>query len=145
MLVASNNLVDRPGADFGWAVFKGSRGGGDMEGLLMMLSLALIALNIRMWLKSKYHLEPNVVNTSDFAAVRQPILIVCGNCSGDGPVPRRTLLNVKGNCETCNSSDFVLASTLGVRFANPSPRPVETGSPLPASSFVGNYTGALVN
>lgn len=40
------------------------------------------------------------------------IFIVCGNCAGDDPIPRKTVMAADSTCETCGGSSYVLASTL---------------------------------
>ena len=39
------------------------------------------------------------------------VMIVCGNCMGNGLNPRKTLLSADGSaCATCGSHSYVLAS-----------------------------------
>jgi hypothetical protein len=40
----------------------------------------------------------------------QPVSIVCGNCSGDGISPRRTLLDARGRCADCGGTSYMLAA-----------------------------------
>lgn len=44
----------------------------------------------------------------------QPVtgrMIVCGNCAGDDPLPRKTLLAADESCASCGSHSYVMAST----------------------------------
>jgi len=41
-------------------------------------------------------------------------LIVCGNCAGDAPVPRKTVLAADGTCQKCGGRSYVLASSLTI-------------------------------
>src|SRR5215510_13945369 len=40
------------------------------------------------------------------------VQIICGDCSGDSPIPVRTFLSDHGNCLKCGGYSYVLASTL---------------------------------
>ena len=42
------------------------------------------------------------------------VQIVCGNCSGDNPIARRTFLDYRGNCEVCGGHSYILAAVLAV-------------------------------
>ena len=37
-------------------------------------------------------------------------MIICGNCAGDDPLPRKTLLAEDDTCATCGGRSYVLAS-----------------------------------
>lgn len=39
-------------------------------------------------------------------------LIVCGNCGGDEPLPRKTFLTADGRCDACGGRSYVLAARL---------------------------------
>jgi hypothetical protein len=41
-------------------------------------------------------------------------MIVCGNCSGEGQVPRKTLLAADSTCVMCGGRSYVLASKLQI-------------------------------
>jgi hypothetical protein len=38
--------------------------------------------------------------------------IVCGDCCGDAPFPRKTLLTSDGYCSRCGGRNYVLATTI---------------------------------
>lgn len=40
--------------------------------------------------------------------------IVCGNCGGDDPLPRETLLTMDGCCDCCGGRSYVLAINLEI-------------------------------
>jgi hypothetical protein len=38
------------------------------------------------------------------------LMIVCGDCAGEEPLPRKTLLAADGSCSTCGGGSYLLAS-----------------------------------
>jgi len=42
------------------------------------------------------------------------VQIICGDCAGDGLIPHKTYLTVKGRCDVCGGASFVLASELAI-------------------------------
>lgn len=45
------------------------------------------------------------------AAVRaRPVLIICGECSGDADIPHKTQMDIHGHCASCGGASYILAS-----------------------------------
>lgn len=44
------------------------------------------------------------------APVSIVVAIICGDCAGDGLLPRQTMLSRDGSCRTCGGRSYVLAS-----------------------------------
>jgi hypothetical protein len=38
------------------------------------------------------------------------LMIICGDCAGDDPLPRKTLLAADGKCSSCGGGSYILAS-----------------------------------
>jgi hypothetical protein len=49
------------------------------------------------------------------------VLIVCGDCAGDGVNPRKTLMAANGTCANCGGRSFVLASKLQIAMKGKEP------------------------
>ncbi|HKP10704.1 MAG TPA: hypothetical protein VJZ91_01290 [Blastocatellia bacterium] len=43
------------------------------------------------------------------------VQIVCGDCSGDDAIARKTYLDYNGNCHVCGGHSYILASTLAMQ------------------------------
>jgi hypothetical protein len=54
-------------------------------------------------------------------------MIVCGDCAGDSPNPRKTLLTREGRCSGCGGRSYVLASILFQRRNQYESEPTEDG------------------
>ena len=42
------------------------------------------------------------------------VQIICGDCSGNNLIARKTFLNQHGNCHQCGGHSYILASTLAL-------------------------------
>ncbi|HSE36627.1 MAG TPA: hypothetical protein VLG74_04935 [Blastocatellia bacterium] len=45
------------------------------------------------------------------------VLIICGDCAGDGRLPTRTYLDRSGRCARCGGHSYLLASVVGAHRA----------------------------
>ena len=41
-------------------------------------------------------------------------MIICGDCGGDAPLPRKTVLTAEGCCYACGGRSYVLAAELEI-------------------------------
>jgi hypothetical protein len=69
--------------------------------------------------RSRRQQEGGGAPAADSYEVLRPVLIICGDCSGDGLIARKTVLGANGRCEACGGNNYVLASAFGVRFYTP--------------------------
>ena len=88
--------------------------------LLTTIALLLI---VNAFVLVRLRQEKRVAPALDPYELLHPVLIICGDCSGDSGIPRKTLLAANGRCEACGGDNYVLASAFGLRFYNPTVAP----------------------
>ena len=105
-----------------------------MTSTLLLMIVLLLTVNVFALRRARRPVGKALGPLLDSYEMLQPVLIICGDCSGDSGTPRKTLLNVKGHCETCGGDNYVLASAFGVRFYQPpaaaEPRPDRRPQPV---------------
>ena len=80
---------------------------------MTLISFSVILLTISLVVRALYKERKREYFTAPRPSIPAvPIQIVCGDCMENEMIPRRTLLNRFGQCETCGGSSFVLASAL---------------------------------
>ena len=82
------------------------------------LVLALIAIGFALvvFLLSR-KTDPDQLYQRRAEPLMMGVLIICGDCAGDGRLPARTYLDRSGRCARCGGHSYLLASVAGAHRA----------------------------
>jgi len=94
-----------------------------MNSFLLLTIALLLIVNALVLMRFLQQQKESTVPAAEPYEVLQPVLIICGDCSGEGGKARKTLLGPNNRCEACGGDNYVLASTFGVRFYTPAKAP----------------------
>ncbi|HWQ33943.1 MAG TPA: hypothetical protein VNQ79_13920 [Blastocatellia bacterium] len=82
-----------------------------MTGILILTTTLFLFVQAIRALRQTARMSASVPEVYE---ARQPVLIICGDCSGEGRVARKTLLTRDGHCAGCGGDNYVLASACGM-------------------------------
>lgn len=100
--------------------------------MIISLVLAVVALGFALvvFLLSRTD-SPDQLYQPRGEPLTMGVLIICGDCAGDGRLPTRTYLDRTGRCAQCGGHSYLLASVAGARRAEATAerlRQVQSGS-----------------
>ncbi len=86
-----------------------------MFSVMVMSATAILLAGFILWSQRRSDTMRLVTPRKESLVMR--VQIICGDCAGFDPIPRKTYLTRSGECEQCGGHSFVLASTIAVRAA----------------------------
>src|SRR5512144_1667536 len=86
--------------------------------MIISLVLAVIALGFALvvFLLSRTT-DPDQLYQRRAEPLMMGVLIICGDCAGEGRLPARTYLDRSGRCARCGGHSYLLASVAGANRA----------------------------
>jgi len=83
--------------------------------MLIIIAATMMALTFAVLFLVKGHkTDPSQLSEPRPSIPTMGVQIICGDCSGEGPIPYKTYLNHSGNCEQCGGHSYTLASSLAI-------------------------------
>jgi hypothetical protein len=100
-----------------------------MLSLIVMSATAILLAGFILWSQRRDAMR---LLTPRKESLVMRVQIICGDCAGFDPLPKKTYLTRSGECDQCGGHSFVLASTIAVRAArlrNTQERPARRSMP----------------
>src|SRR5262249_12469622 len=77
--------------------------------MLILVVLVLTTAVLAYSLVKSCKFDPTLVESS-FQVTSVGVQIICGDCSGDEALPKKTFLDLSGRCHQCGGTSYVLAA-----------------------------------
>ncbi|MEW6209755.1 MAG: hypothetical protein AB1631_15435 [Acidobacteriota bacterium] len=83
-----------------------------MLSVIVMSATAILLAGFILWSQRRDAMR---LLTPRKESLLMKVQIICGDCAGVDPLPKKTYLTRSGECDQCGGHSFVLASTIAVR------------------------------
>lgn len=84
--------------------------------MIMIIAATVFALGLTaLFLVKGRKEDPAQLHTLQPQIPTMGVQIVCGDCSGDSMMARKTYLDRHGNCHQCGGHSYILASTMAMQ------------------------------
>src|SRR5262245_6033578 len=84
--------------------------------MIMIIAATVLALALTaLFLVKGRKADPAQLRTLQPQLPTMGVQIICGDCSGDSALARKTYLDRHGNCHECGGHSYILASTIALQ------------------------------